>query len=356
MGQYRILVINPGSTSTKIALFEGESPVFVETLRHTVEELAPYPEIIDQYDFRKKVILDVLRQKGIDLATLSAVTGRGGILKPIESGVYAVNDIMVNELRESRYGKHASNLGALIAREIANEVGVPSFIADPVVVDELGDLARVTGVPGVERLCRFHALNHKAMARQAAAKLGGKYEEMNLIVVHLGGGISVGAHCRGRVIDVNNALDGDGPFSPERAGGLPTGGFRQMIYRLGDEKKIYHQLVGGGGLVAYLGTNDAREVERRAEAGDEQARFYYEAMAYQVSKEIGAMAAVMKGDVQGIVLTGGIAHSKMLVSWIRERVEFIAPIVLLPGEFEVEPLAWGTLRVLSGEEQPKVYA
>lgn len=353
---HRVLAINPGSTSTKIAVFEDETSMFTDVLRHSAEELAPYGGVIAQYDFRKATILDAMKKRNFDLKSLSAIAGRGGILKPIESGVYTVNDLMVQDLREGRTGMHASNLGGLLARDMGDELGIPAFVVDPVSVDEFDPLARLTGLPEIRRVSVFHALNQKAMARKVAAQLGKPYEELNLVVTHLGGGISVGAHRHGRVVDVNNATDGEGPFSPERTGTLPTGQFRKLVYQMGDEKKIYKRLVGGGGLVAHLGTNDAREVERRIEAGDDHARLCYEAMAYQVSKEIAAMAAALKGDVQGIVITGGMAHSKILVGWIRERVEFIAPVFLLPGEFEVEALAWGALRVLQGEEQPKVYA
>lgn len=356
MERCHLLVINPGSTSTKIAVFENDQVLFTETVRHSSEELARYAVIFDQFEFRKEAILNILQSRGFDLATLSAVVGRGGLVKPVMSGVYRVNDEMIRELREARYGNHASNLGALIAADIAGKLGVPAFMADPVVVDEFDEFARVTGLPEITRKSTFHALNQKAMARKAAEQLGRAYEDINLIVVHLGGGVSVGAHRRGRVVDVNNALDGDGPFSPERTGTLPTEGFRRLVYDMADEKKIFRRLVGGGGLVAHLGTNDTREVERRIQGGDEKARFYYEAMAYTVAKEIGASATVLKGDVQAIVLTGGIAHSKMMVGWLSERVSFIAPIIHLPGEFEMEALAWGALRVLRGEEDVKQYA
>ncbi len=357
MDKYRVLVINPGSTSTKIAVFEDEEPLFKESLQHSVEELAPYGGVIAQYDFRKEAILKALKARNFDLKTLSAIAGRGGVVKPIESGVYHVNDALVADLKTGyNGGMHASNLGGLLARDLGDELGIPSFIADPVSVDEMEPLARITGLPEITRTSVFHALNQKAMARKVATEqLGKKYEEINLIVVHLGGGVSVGAHKRGRAIDVNNATDGDGPFSPERCGTLPLGPYRRMVFKINDEKQIYKKLVGGGGLVAHLGTNDAREVERRINAGDEKAHLYYEAMAYQIAKEIAGMASVLKGDVDGIVITGGMARSKILVNWIRERVDWIAEFFLMPGEFEVEALAWGALRVLRGEEQSKEY-
>lgn len=356
MERHRILVINPGSTSTKIAVFEDEQPLFSETVRHDFNEITKFATVFDQFDFRKQIVLSLLQSRNFDLHTLSAVIGRGGMVKPVKSGVYGVNDLMMETLRDARYGNHASNLGALLAGDIAAELGIPSYMADPVVVDEFEELARVTGLPEITRKSTFHALNQKAMARKAAEQLGRRYEDINLIVVHLGGGISVGTHMHGRVVDVNNALDGDGPFSPDRTGTLPTEGFRRLVFKLGDEKAIMRRLVGGGGLVAHLGTNDTREVERRIQEGDEKALFYYEAMAYTIAKEIGASATVLKGDVQGIVLTGGIAHSKMMVGWLTERVSFIAPIIHLPGEFEMEALASSALRVLRGEENAKQYA
>lgn len=356
MDKFRVLVINPGSTSTKIAVFENEDQLFKESLQHSVAELAPYEGVIAQYEFRKAAILNALKARSFDLKTLAAVSARGGVVKPIESGVYHVNDGLVEDSKTGQYGMHASNLGALLARDLGDELGIPSFIVDPVSVDEMEPLARITGLPEITRTSVFHTLNQKAMARKVAIeKMGKKYEEVNLIVVHLGGGVSVGAHKRGRAIDVNNATDGDGPFSPERCGTLPLGPYRKLVLKIGDEKQIYKKLVGNGGLVAHLGTNDAREVERRINAGDQKARLYYEAMAYQIAKEIAAMAAVLKGDVDGIVITGGMARSEILVNWIRERVAWIAEFFLMPGEFEVEALAWGALRVLRGEEQSKEY-
>lgn len=352
----RLLVINPGSTSTKIGVFDNERMVFEEVIRHSSEELSPFPTIFSQYQFRKDIILETLNRKDINLTKLNAVVGRGGLLHPIPSGTYEVSDRMIEDLRMGLFGQHASSLGGILAREIASQLNIPSYIVDPVVVDELEDKARVSGLPDIERVSIFHALNQKAVARKAAKDLGKPYGELNLIVVHLGGGISVGAHKKGRVVDVNNALNGDGPFSPERAGGLPVEGLLDLCYSgrytLEEMKK---KVVGKGGLVAYLKTNDAREVERMIEAGDEHAQLIYDAMAYQIAKEIGGCAAVLGGKVDAIIITGGIAHSKMLTGWVIERVGFIAPIIVYPGEDEMTALAEGGLRVLRGEEAAKQY-
>ncbi len=353
---YRILTINPGSTSTKIAIFDNEKPVFEEVLRHSTEELAPYPTIYSQYQFRKEVILETLNKKGINLTKLSAVVGRGGLLQPIPSGTYEVSDKMVEDMRLGLLGEHASNLGGILAKEIASQLNIPSFIVDPVVVDEMDDVARISGMPEIERISIFHALNQKAVARRAAKDLGKSYEEANLIVAHLGGGISVGAHKKGKVVDVNNALDGEGPFSPERSGGLPVEGLLKMCFSgKYTQDEIKRKIKGKGGLVAYLGTNDAREVEKMIQEGNTEAELVYQAMAYQVAKEIGNCAAVLAGDIDAIVLTGGIAYSKMLTGWIKERVEFISQVLIYPGEDEMIALAEGGLRVLRGEEKAKRY-
>jgi butyrate kinase len=352
----KILVINPGSTSTKLGFFEGEKPIFIEVLRHNSEEIKKYKRIFDQYEFRKNVVLNFLKDKNISLESITCVVGRGGLIKPVESGTYIVNEKMIEDLKEAKRGEHASNLGAIIAYEIAKELNIPAFIVDPVVVDEMDDIARISGLKGIERKSIFHALNQKAVARKAAKDLGKKYEDVNLIVVHLGGGISIGAHRKGKVVDVNNALNGDGPFAPERAGGLPTQDLVDLCF---SGKYTYEEmkkkLAGEGGLVSHLGTNDAREVEKRIENGDNYARLVYEAMAYQISRTIGEMAAVLKGDIDAIVLTGGIAYSNMLVNWIKERVSFLGKILVYPGEDEMGALALGALRVLRKEEEPKIY-
>ena len=357
MKNYRMLIINPGSTSTKIAVYDGNIMVFEETLRHDVEELSKYGDVIQQLEFRKEIILNSLRENKIDKKTISAVVGRGGLLKPIEGGTYEVNEEMLKDLRSSTRGMHASNLGGLIANEIAKEIGSRAFIVDPVVVDELQEIARISGLKGIERISIFHALNQKAVARRYALSLGKKYEDLNLIVVHLGGGISVGTHKKGRVIDVPNALNGEGPFSPERAGGLPIWDLVELCFSGKYTKsELQKMIVGNGGIVSYLGTNDAREVVRRINEGDEYAELVYKAMAYQVAKEIGASSAVLKGDVDQIIITGGIAYDKMFVGWLEEMIGYIAGVTVYPGEDELKALAEGGQRVLSGEEEPKVYS
>jgi butyrate kinase len=360
---HRLLVINPGSTSTKVAIYEEEQPLFVETLSHSSQEIAAFAHILDQYDFRLQTILRFLESRKIALASLSATVGRGGLLRPIPSGTYRVNEKMVTELRDRhKEREHASNLGALLAYEIANRVGVAAFIVDPVCVDEFDRLARISGLPEIERKSLSHALNLKATARRAAQELGRPYPELQLVVVHLGGGISVSAHRDGRMIDVNQALDGSGPFAPERSGGLPVGDVVRMCFGVTPYEhwdltyeQMFRKLAGQGGLVAHLGTNSAVEVERRIAEGDEHARLIYEAMAYQIAKEIGAMATVLKGQVDAVVITGGVAHSQMLLGWIEERVSWIAPLIIYPGEDEMLALAQGALRVLRGEESARAY-
>lgn len=360
---HRLLVINPGSTSTKVAVYQDEQPLFVETLRHSSEEIGAFAHILDQYELRLQTVLELLQARQVPLSSLSAVVGRGGLLRPIPSGTYRVNDRMVNELlSRDQERQHASNLGAPLAFEIARQVDVPAFTVDPVCVDEFDDVARISGLPEIERKSLSHALNLKVVARRAAEELGRPYAELNLVVTHLGGGISVTAHRRGRMVDVNQALDGTGPFAPERAGGLPVGDVVRMCFGVAPYEdleltyeEMFKKLAGQGGLVAHLGTNSAVEVEKRIEAGDKQARLVYEAMAYQIAKEIGAMATVLKGQVDAIVITGGVAHSRMLLDWIQERVEWIAPVLIYPGEDEMLALAQGALRVLRGEEGVRVY-
>ncbi len=352
----RILTINPGSTSTKIAIFDDEKPVFEEVLRHPSDEIGKFETIFDQYEFRKNIILETLNEKGINLTKLAAVVGRGGLLKPIAGGTYRVDQKMIEDLKVGVLGEHASNLGGVLAYEIADQLNIEAFIVDPVVVDEMHDIARISGMPEIERKSIFHALNQKAVARRAAKDLGKAYNEMNLIVAHLGGGVSVGAHENGQVIDVNNALDGEGPFSPERSGGLPVGDLAKLCFSgKYTHKEIKKLITGKGGLVAYLDTSDGREVEKMIKAGDKKAEIVYKAMAYQVAKEIGSTAAVLKGKVDGIVLTGGIAYDKMFVKWIEDRVSFISKVLVYPGEDEMIALAQGGLRVLNGEEDAKSY-
>ena len=350
------LIINPGSTSTKIGLFEDETLLFDETLRHPTEEIAKYASIIDQKDFRKDIIVNFLKEKNFDINSLNVIVGRGGMLKPIESGTYAVTDALLEDLKTGFQGQHASNLGGILAREIGDSIGVPSYIVDPVVVDEMEDVARLSGVPELPRTSVFHALNQKAVAKRYAKEIGKPYDSLNLIVVHLGGGVSVGPHKNGKIIDIFNALDGDGAFSPERAGAVPSGALIKMCFS-GEytEKEVYKKIVGNGGFNAYLGTNDMREVIKMIENGDEKARLVRDAFIYQLSKNIGAMSAVLCGKVDAIIITGGIAYNSSVIDALKEYCGWIAPFVVYPGEDELLALAQGALRVLNGEEAAKEY-
>ncbi|NPV83828.1 MAG: butyrate kinase [Candidatus Aminicenantes bacterium] len=353
---WRILVINPGSTSTKIAVFDDEKEILKVNLSHPLEEIQKYPKIIDQFEFRKEVILKELARAGLPKESLRAVVGRGGLLRPIPSGTYAVTEKMLEDLRAEVQGEHASNLGAMIAHTIASELNIPAFIVDPVVVDELEEVARITGLPMIRRRSILHALNQKKVARQAARDLGKPYEELNLVVVHMGGGISVGAHKKGKVVDVNNALNGDGPFAPERAGSLPAADLVELCFSGQYTKpEIKKMLAGKGGIVAHLGTNDMRAVEEMVKNGDPKATLIIQAMAYNVAKWIGAMATVLEGKVDGIVLTGGLAYYRDFVDMVRARCQFIAPFYLYPGEDEMSALLEGALRVLRGEEKARIY-
>lgn len=356
MGKFRILAINPGSTSTKIAVFEDTNPVFLKTIRHTNEELEKFDKITDQYPFRKEIIYHELKEANIPIENIHAVVGRGGVIRPIPSGVYEVNESMKHDLVYSRL-QHASNLGGLIADDMAKELpNTKAYIADPVVVDELDEIARISGHPEFERISIFHALNQKAVARQHAKSILRKYEDMNLIVVHLGGGVSIGAHQKGKVIDVNQALDGEGPFSPERSGTLPAGDLVRMAFSgKYTEKQMLKMITGNGGLSAHCGTNSAYEVEKRVTEGSAHEKLIFEAMAYQVSKCIGSMFPVLKGHVDAILITGGMANSKLLVNLIIERVYRIAPVHVYPGEDEMRALAMNGLMVLRGEIEPQIY-
>lgn len=353
---YKILVINPGSTSTKSALFDDESSVFNINISHSPPELAEFPEIIDQFTWRCEVIKSMLNERGITLNSIDAVVGRGGLLNAIPGGTYSVNEKMMSDLKRGVQGEHASNLGGLMAYEFASSLEIPAFIVDPVVVDELDEVARISGIPDIKRRSIFHALNQKQVARLAARELKKSYDEINLIVVHMGGGISVGVHKKGKVVDVNNALNGEGPFTPERSGSLPVWDLVKLVlsgkYTRDELKK---KITGKGGLVAYLGTNDLREVREMMNRGNEKAKLLHEAMAYQISKEIGACATVLCGDIQGIVLSGGLAHDDAFIELIRKSVSFIAKIFVFPGGDEMKALAMGALRVLRGEEKAKVY-
>jgi butyrate kinase len=353
-----ILAINPGSTSTKFSLFEEEKLVFEKTLRHSAVELDSFTRITDQFHFRKDLIMNELRERDIDLERIAAVVGRGGLVKPIESGIYKVNQRMKDDLTAGYFGQHASNLGGLIADEIAGTLSCASaYIVDPVVVDELQPVARISGHPEIERRSIFHALNQKAVARIYAHSIKRKYEDLNLIIAHMGGGVSVGAHTHGKVIDVNNALNGDGPFSPERSGGLPSGQLADLCFSgrfSRDELKA--MITGKGGMTAYLNTNSFIEVCNMAENGNQKAILISTAAAYQVGKEIGAMAAVLGGKVDAIILTGGMAYQDNHMNKIRTMVEFIAEVVIYPGEDELKALAFNGLLALDGKIEIKTYA
>ena len=345
----RLLIINPGSTSTKFGVYQGGKALFTQSIRHG-SELANLPDLASQRPVRETMICQALAQKGIDIGDMEAIVGRGGLLHPLKGGVYQVNDDMVQDLESGRYGWHASNLGGIIAAAIAKSHGLPAYIADPVIVDEMEDLARYSGWPGIERRSVFHALNQKAVARRYASEAGQAYQDLRLIVAHLGGGISVGAHKGGQVIDVNDALSGDGPFSAERTGGLPLLSALELAfsghYSLEDLKKMF---VGKGGLMAYLGTSDAIDIDKRIRAGDQKASQVMEAMAYQIAKEIGAAATVLEGQVDAILITGGLAHDPFLIDWIRPRVDFIAPVTLYPGEDELSALADTVGQAMTGQ-------
>lgn len=350
------LIINPGSTSTKIGVFEDETLLFEETLRHSTEEISQYASIVDQKDFRKDIIVNLLNEKNFDIKSLNVVVGRGGMLKPIPGGTYAVTDALLEDLKIGKQGQHASNLGGILAREIGDSIGVPSYIVDPVVVDELMPIARYSGVPELPRTSVFHALNQKAVAKRYAKEKGVPYESLNLVVVHMGGGVSVGAHDKGRIVDVFNALDGDGAFSPERAGAVPSGALIKMCFSgQYTEKEVYKKIVGGGGFNAYCGTNDMRDIEKMADEGDAHAIEVREAFILQMAKDIGSMACVLSGKIDQIIVTGGIAYDKAVVAGLKERCEWMAPFTVYPGEDELLALTQGALRVMNGEETAKEY-
>lgn len=358
MSNRLILAINPGSTSTKFALCEEDVILFEKTLRHSPEDLAGFPRIADQFHYRQDLIMEELTTRNVNLNSISAVVGRGGVVKPIESGIYEVNQKLRDDLIEAVRGEHASNLGGLIASDIASSLqGAKAFIVDPVVVDELLPVARISGHPEIERISIFHALNQKAVARLYASSAGRSYEELNLVVAHMGGGVSVGAHRKGKVVDVNNALHGDGPFSPERSGGLPAGQLIDLCFSgryTHDELKL--MITGKGGMLAYLGTNNFRQVCEMADGGDEKAILITQALAYQIAREIGAMAAVLDGKVDAIILTGGLAYQDSHVEKIRTKVEFIAKVVVFPGEDEIRALVFNVLLALDGKIAIKTYS
>lgn len=351
----RILVINPGATSTKFAVYDGEILVFKKTIEHPTEDISIFTKVIDQYEYRLRLVLQQLEKENIDILTFKAVVGRGGILKPLKGGTYGITQEMVDDLWEAKRGEHASNLGAVMAYGLAEILKIPSYIVDPVSVDEMEPVARISGLPDLPRSSLSHALNSKAVARKVANQLGKSYNEMNLIVAHLGTGISVTPHKMGRMIDVNNAKE-EGPISPDRCGGLPVGQFLRLAfsgkYTFNELKEI---LNCKGGMFAYLGTADIRKAFAMADSGDVQAGIVLDAISYQVAKEIGGMATVLSGNVECIILTGGIAYSERIVNEIKKRVQFIAPIIVVPGEEELEALAFGAIRVLRGQEEVQLY-
>lgn len=355
---YRVLAINPGSTSTKIAVYEDLTPLFEKTLRHDPAELDPFGGIIEQYDFRKKLVIEAMEEHQVSPSSLNAVVGRGGLLRSVPGGTWTICDNMLRDLKDpALWGRiHASNLGAFIAKAIGDELAIPSFIVDPVVVDEFDDIARISGIPEIERKSLFHALNIRYLVRLEAKAMNKDWQEANMIGVHMGGGISVAAIKGGRVVDVNNALLGMGPFSPQRAGALPIGDLLDMAYSgEWDKKKLTTYLTKTAGLMAYLGTDSGIEVNKRIREGDEYAAKILDAMCYQVSKEIGACAAVLNGKVDSIFLSGGLVYNDFIVDKIRDRVGFIAPLHLYPGEKEMEALAQGGIRVISGLEEAHEY-
>jgi butyrate kinase len=353
----KILVVNPGSTSTKMAVYDDEKPILLRNIAHTAEELAPFDAITEQQDFRRQLVLDELQRSDIPLE-FDAVIGRGGLVKPIAGGVYEINNQMVEDtLHGCVMHNHACNLGCLIAHEIAATIpGCRAFIADPGVVDELTPLARISGSPLMPRICIWHALNQRAIARRYARGIGREYEDLNLIICHLGGGISVAAHEHGRAIDANNALDGEGSFSPERAGSLPAADLIRLCYSgKYTEKQLLKRIAGQAGLTAHLGTNNMREILQRIKDGDEHAQLLVDAMLYHTAKQIASEAAVLCGQIDAILLTGGMAHSDYIVSELRRRIGFLAPVYTFPGEDEMEALALNALAVLQGKRQAKIY-
>ncbi len=351
---YKILAINPGSTSTKISLYEDERELFTKKLEHPLELIDKFDNVEDQLHMRKELVVEFLKEQDIDIRNLSAVVARGGMLPPVKTGAYTINDLMIDRVTKRPVMEHASNLAAPIAYDIAREAGIPSYIYDCVMADELTDMARISGMPELPRTSASHVLNTRAMAIKAAKESGRRYEDMNIIVAHLGGGISINIHENGRITDL--VSDDEGPFSPERAGRVPCRELINLCYSgKYDKKTMQRKLRGNGGLRAYLNTIDAREVEEMISEGSQEAKLVYEAMAYQIAKGIGELATVADGNIDVIVLTGGIAYSAMLTGWISKRVSFIAPVEILAGENEMEALAFGALRVLKGEETAREY-
>ncbi len=351
-----ILVINPGSTSTKVAIFRGSNEIHSHTIEHPASQSAGFELTAEQFDLRRLNIETWLRTIPNPDRQFDAVSGRGAPLKPLEGGTYNISERLLEDVRTSRYSNHASNVSPLLADYFARKYGVPAYITDPITVDNFAELARISGFPEIERKCRSHALNIKAVGRKVAVEMNKKLEDVNFIVAHMGGGISVAALKQGLIVDVNDGLLGMGPFSPDRAGALPIGGVVELCFSgRYSKKEIIDVFSEKSGLVAYLGEGDLRKVEERIDAGDDRAALIFGAMCYQIAKEVGALGAVLKGHVESIILTGGMAHSKRLTENISEYVRFIAPIRIVPGECEMLALAEGALRVLTGDEQAKNY-
>ncbi len=355
MKRENVLVINPGSTSTKVGVYKDYEKVIANKIEHNTKDLEKYENITDQYEYRLKLILEWIENEGVSISSLKAVVGRGGLLRPMPGGTYRVTDKMIEDLKIGIQGEHASNLGGILAKGIADKEDIASYIVDPVAVDEFEDVARISGIPEIKRRSLVHALNIKAVSHRYAKKINKKLEDLNLIVAHLGGGISVAPIKSGKIIDVNNANE-MGPFSPERTGGLPVGDLVKMCFSgQYSYKEIKKKLRGKGGLAGYLGTNDAREVEKMIEQGNEKAKLVFGAMAYQIGKEIGSMSIVLEGKVNNIILTGGLAHSKKLTEAIKKMVNFISDVTVYPGEDEMEALNEGVLRVINNIEREKIY-
>lgn len=351
----KILVINPGGTSTKIAVFKDESEILKKSITHTAEDLKDFEKVFDEYEYRKNLIIDTLKNENHEIASFDCIVGRGGLMKPIKGGTYEVNEVMINDLRNAINGEHASNLGAVLARNIADEIDVPAFVVDPVSVDEFQDISRITGLSDIEKASWLHSLNHKAVCRKTAEKMGGKYENFNFIVAHLGSGISIVAHNKGKMIDGSGGRS-DGPFSPERSGGLLAYPLIQLCY---SGKYRYKEMVAKvstiGGMYDYLGTKDMMKIEQKIEDGDKKAKLIMESFIYQIAKEVSMYGATLYGHVDKIVLTGGIANSEIVTKGVTERVSYLAPVEVVAGEMEMEALALGALRVLKGEEKAKEY-
>lgn len=354
--EYKMLILNLGSTSTKIAVYLNLNEKLMISINHSQDDLKRFKDIWEQKEFRKEKILETLKENGYDLKDFSIIACRGGNCKPIPGGIYLLNKEMLEDMRSEKYGVHPTSVGNHIAYELGNEFHIPVIFADPPITDEFSNLARYSGVKEIPRISSGHALNQKRTGRKIAKELGKEYKDMNFIIVHMGGGISVGAHEKGLIVDMNNSLDGDGPFSPERAGTVPAGDLIKLCFSgKYTEKEVMKKVRGGGGLMSYLGTNSGLKVEERIKNGDSYAFEVFEAMAYQVSKEIAAASAVLKGKIDAIILTGSLSYSERLTNWIKERVGFLAPIYICPGENEMISLAENAFRYLSGEEEAKQY-